>query len=91
MKQDIVQKKAVALSYQQDLEDAPKLTAKGMGETADKIIEIAKTHKIPIQEDQSLVSLLSQLDLNQMIPPELYAAVAEIFAFIYQLDQDQQD
>ncbi|RYM07197.1 hypothetical protein EWH99_00570 [Sporolactobacillus sp. THM7-7] len=79
--------KAVALSYDTEREEAPRLSAKGEGKTARKIIETAKAHQIPIQEDESLVSLLSALDLNTVIPPELYAAVAEIFVFIYNIDE----
>jgi flagellar biosynthesis protein len=79
-------KQAVALSYLQNRDEAPRVTAKGEGEIARRIIETAKKYKIPVQEDESLVSMLSQLDLNAMIPPELYAAVAEIFTYIYTID-----
>ncbi|WML51983.1 EscU/YscU/HrcU family type III secretion system export apparatus switch protein [Neobacillus sp. PS3-12] len=79
-------KKAVALSYDSDASDAPVVTAKGMGETADKIIEAANKHHIPIQEDSTLVNLLGKLDVNEKIPQELYQAVAEVFSFIYKLD-----
>ena len=75
--------KAAALKYSHGKDSAPKLTAKGRGEVAKKIIEIAKTHNIPIREDKDLVEFLSMLDLYQEIPPELYRAVAEILAFIY--------
>ena len=46
-----------------------------------------KNHDIPIQEDPSLVELLSQINLNQQIPEELFKVVAEVFAFIYRLDR----
>lgn len=91
MKEQIQRKKAVALSYQKEIDEAPRLSAKGSGETAEKIINIAKQHEIPIQEDPSLVALLSQLELNQKIPEELYEVVAEVFAFIYQLDKEQEN
>lgn len=78
--------KAAALKYTHGKDPAPKLTAKGRGEVAKKIIEIAKTHGIPIQEDKELVEFLSMLDLYQEIPPELYRAVAEILAFIYSIN-----
>jgi flagellar biosynthesis protein len=78
--------KAAALKYTHGKDSAPKLTAKGRGEVAKKIIEIAKTHGIPIQEDKELVEFLSMLDLYQEIPPELYRAVAEILAFIYSVN-----
>ncbi|HEU5138543.1 MAG TPA: EscU/YscU/HrcU family type III secretion system export apparatus switch protein [Bacillales bacterium] len=84
-------KQAVALTYEQEKRDAPYVSAKGEGELAEKIIRLAKEHEIPIQEDQSLVSLLAQLNLNDAIPPDLYQVVAEVFAFIYRLDQSQTD
>lgn len=80
-------RKAVALSYKRGVDEAPVVMAKGRGYTADKIIEAAKGHQIPIQEDETLVELLSRLQLNEMIPEELYAAVGEIFAFIYRMDK----
>ncbi|WP_078413308.1 EscU/YscU/HrcU family type III secretion system export apparatus switch protein [Priestia abyssalis] len=80
-------KQAVALSYESSTDDAPKVLAKGKGFVADQIIEKARDHQIPIQEDASLVELLGQLAINEKIPEELYQAVAEIFAFVYRLDQ----
>ncbi|MFT8871377.1 MAG: EscU/YscU/HrcU family type III secretion system export apparatus switch protein [Sporolactobacillus sp.] len=80
--------KAVALRYEQGKDQAPVVQAKGEGLLAERIIEVAKACQIPIQQDADLVAMLSQLDLNQMIPPELYGAVAEIFAFIYQIDRN---
>lgn len=79
--------KAAALKYREGKDSAPKLVAKGQGKVADKIIEIAKAHGIPIQEDRELVEFLSMLDLYQEIPPELYKAVAEILAFVYSLNK----
>ena len=78
--------KAAALKYTHGKDSAPKLTAKGRGDVAQKIIESAETHSIPIQEDKELVEFLSMLDLYQEIPPELYRAVAEIIAFIYSVN-----
>lgn len=80
-------KQAVALSYDGRGEAAPKVTAKGSGMVADNILEKAKEHQVPIQEDASLVELLSKLEINQSIPEELYMAVAEVFAFVYKTDQ----
>lgn len=81
-------KKAAALKYDKLSEAAPRLTALGKGLTAENIIDIAKEHDVPIVEDPSLVELLSTLNINDVIPEELYEAVAEVFAFIYQLDQN---
>jgi flagellar biosynthesis protein len=81
-------KKAVALSYHPDsADDAPVVTAKGMGKTAERIIETANKCHIPIQEDSILVNLLGKIDINERIPQELYQAVAEVFAFIYKLNK----
>jgi len=79
-------KKAVALQYNPPKDRAPKVTAKGSGLIAEKIIELAKTHGIPIQEDPALVQILSHLDYHQEIPPSVYIVVAEILAFIYSLN-----
>lgn len=79
---------AVALSYDASIHSAPKVVAKGKGNVAANIIEKAKEHRVPIQEDSSLVELLSQLQINETIPEQLYAAVAEVFAFIYHVDRE---
>lgn len=81
-------KTAVALSYNEKGADAPVVTAKGKGFIAEKIIAEAKEHQIPIQEDPTLVELLGKLNINEKIPEELYQAVAEVFAFIYRLDNE---
>ena len=85
--QERYRKKAVALEYNLEKSDAPKVSATGKGYVAEEIIEKAKEHKIPIQEDQSLVELLSELNINETIPEELYQVVAEVFAYIYNVDQ----
>lgn len=82
-------KEAVALGYKPGIVDSPTILAKGKGKIADNILMKAKEHNIPIQEDRSLVELLGQLDINQSIPEELYQAVAEVFAFIYRIDQEK--
>lgn len=79
-------KKAVALRYQPAVNDAPVVVGKGEGKIAEKILELAKEHDIPVQEDASLVEVLAQIDLNKQIPPELYQVVAEVMAFVYRLD-----
>jgi flagellar biosynthesis protein len=82
-----MQKKAVALSYVKSQDQAPHVSAKGEGIMAKKIITKAREANIPVQEDPDLVSMLSNLDLNEMIPPELYGAVAAIFSYIYRIDE----
>ncbi|KGX88463.1 EscU/YscU/HrcU family type III secretion system export apparatus switch protein [Pontibacillus litoralis] len=83
-------KEVVALQYDGDEQCAPKVIAKGKGRTADTILELAQESGIPVQEDPTLVKLLGELDINETIPEDLYHAVAEVFAFIYQLDKRSQ-
>ena len=78
---------AAAIEYDDTHDHAPRLTAKGRGVLAEKIIELARTHNVPIKKDPALVELLSRLDINEEIPPELYRAVAEIFAFLYRMNE----
>ncbi len=78
-------KKAVALGYDIDVDNAPKVVAKGKGNLANNIIKIAKNNEIPIKKDEDLVELLSAIDIDKEIPDSMYKAVSEIFAFIYDL------
>lgn len=77
--------KAVALRYTQEREKAPRVIATGKGKLAEKIIKIAKENDIHIHNDPDLVEMLSQLQPDQEIPPELYMVVAEILVFVYSL------
>jgi flagellar biosynthesis protein len=79
--------KAVALIYDKDRDAAPKVVAKGRGRVAEKIIETAKAHHVPLVEDENLVQVLEALDLETQIPPELYRAVAEVLAFVYRMNR----
>ena len=79
-------KKAVALKYDGEKDTAPRVTAKGTGLIADKILELAEKEGIPITEDPDLVTALAQLDFYDEIPPVLYRAVAEILAFAYRIN-----
>ena len=78
--------RAVALAYQEGSR-SPRVVAKGQGQIAERIIEKAKEAGVFVHESPELVSLLSQVDLDQHIPQELYRAVAELLAFIYLLEQ----
>lgn len=80
-------KKAVALKYRKSIDNAPKITAKGSGLIAEKIIELARSQGIFIKEDAALVEVLSRLDLNEEVPPEVYVLVAEMLAFVYSLNK----
>jgi flagellar biosynthesis protein len=79
--------KAVAIKYELKKDRAPKIVATGKGTVAEKIIQIADEHNIPFFEDQTLTDLLSKLELDSDIPGELYTLVAEVLAFVYQLDK----
>ena len=79
-------RKAVALKYERGRDAAPKVTAKGRGAVADKILALAREHGIPIEKDTTLMEALYRLDLNEQIPEELYQIVAEILAFIYRMN-----
>ena len=83
-----MKEKAVALKYEAEKSSAPKVTAKGEGITAQKIIELAKEHKIPIKKDEDLVEMLSKIELDAEVPAEMYKAIAEVFSFIYKLTKD---
>lgn len=74
---------AIALNY--DGENAPRLTAKGRDELAQRILSLAKEHDVPLHEDAELAALLSQIPLGEEIPESLYRAVAEVIAFAYLL------
>lgn len=76
---------AVALAYQAG-QSAPRVVAKGRGLLAQAIIERAREAGVYVHESPELVSLLMQVDLDQHIPPQLYLAVAELLAWIYQLE-----
>lgn len=81
-----IYKKAVALIYDREKQDAPKVAAKGQGRVAEKIIELALAHDIPIKDDPDLVEVLSSLEINEEIPSEIYVAVAELLAFVYSMN-----
>ncbi len=81
-------KTAVSLKYNPEKNTAPKVTAKGQGSIAEKIISFAKENNIPIKEDPDLVQVLSQVNLNQEIPPAVYQVVAELLAFVYKMNQN---
>jgi flagellar biosynthesis protein len=81
-------RKAVALRYDKEQDAAPRVTAKGEGFVADKIIELASESGVQLYEDAALVEVLSAVDLEREIPEELYKAVAEVLAFIYMLDNN---
>ncbi len=80
-------RKAAVLKYKHQIDRAPQLVAKGKGMVADRILELARKHRIPIQSDPALVEVLSQLDIDQEIPPDLYRAVAQVLAYVYRVSK----
>ena len=79
---------AVALTYA-ETDSAPRVVAKGHGLIAEQIIARARESGVYVHESPELVSLLIQVDLDQRIPPQLYVAVAELLAWVYQLESGQ--
>jgi flagellar biosynthesis protein len=83
MNADVKRQLAVALHY--DKSGAPRVVAKGKGSIGAKIIEIAKAHDIPIEENEVLAGALSHVEIGDEIPQELYKAVAEVLIFVLRL------
>jgi len=83
MSTEIKNQLAVALHY--DRKGAPRVIAKGKGTIGAKIIEVAKANNIPIEENEILAGALSNVELGDEIPAELYKAVAEVLVFVLRL------
>jgi flagellar biosynthesis protein len=73
---------AVALQYEHGKDAAPRVTAKGRGAVAEKIVEKAREHGVAVEANEVLAKALSQVELDQQIPSELYRAVAEVIVFV---------
>jgi flagellar biosynthesis protein len=81
-------KKAAALKYNKDLDNAPKLIAKGQGVIAEEIIKRAKEHNIYIKEDSDLIEVLYALDINDEIPESLYMVIAKLLSELYEINKN---
>jgi len=81
---ELSSKYAVALGYDSQTDNAPIVLAKGQGQIAEKIIQIAIDNNIEIRKDEDLLQILKAVDINEEIPVEAFAAVAEIISYIYQ-------
>jgi flagellar biosynthesis protein len=79
--------KAIALKYERGKDKAPKVTAKGRGQVAEKILALARQHGVLIEKDTTLLDALYRLDINEEIPEDLYQVVAEILAFVYRMNR----
>lgn len=78
-------REAIALAYRQT-DAAPRVAARGKGLIAEEIISRAREHGIYVHESPELVALLTQVDIDQSIPPQLYMAVAELLAWLYRIE-----
>lgn len=85
MTDDEKSKRHIAVALRYDGRDAPRVTAKGEAGVADEICRIAREHDVPLYEDTRMATVLSQVDLGDEIPENLYRAVAEVIAFAYLL------
>ncbi len=77
---------AVAIRYDRERENAPRVVAKGRGTIAQQLMAIAKKHAVPVYQNQTVTQLLMAVELDREIPPELYQAVANVLAYVYRLD-----
>ncbi len=75
-------RKVVALKYNPETDKAPLVVAKGKGELARRILEVAKREGIPVVEDEPLVEALLRVEIFEEIPPQLYEAIARILVFV---------
>lgn len=81
---------AVALRYHPEapfLDAAPRLVAKGQGLLAERILSIARENNIPVERDPDLLAALEPLDIDKMIPPALFQAVAVMLAALYRANK----
>ena len=87
---DRPKKRAVALQYGPD-DPAPVVVASGMGYLAERIVSVAQENGVPVYEDDSLATILSQLSLGQQIPEELYQAIVEIYVYFLNFDAEKRE
>ncbi|SHJ30168.1 EscU/YscU/HrcU family type III secretion system export apparatus switch protein [Parasporobacterium paucivorans] len=80
----VLNKKAAALRYEEGRSAAPVIVACGSGYMAEKIVEMAGQNGVPVYEDNSLATVLSQLEAGSEIPQELYQTVVDIYAYFLQ-------
>lgn len=81
-------KRAVALSYDAESGQAPRVTASGSGPVAEKILQLAREAGVDLVEDPDLIEVLARLPVGEKIPPELFQAVAEILVFLYRMNRE---
>lgn len=81
-------REAIALAYRQT-DAAPRVVARGKGLIAEEIIARAREHGVYVHESPELVALLTQVDIDEHIPPQLYMAVAELLAWLYRIEHGE--
>lgn len=81
-----VHPRVVALRHARAESAAPRVTARGAGELAERILALARAHDVPVRADPDLLELLAACELGQEIPEELYRAVAELLVFLQRLN-----
>lgn len=83
-------REAAALRYETGADSAPRMVAHGRGDAADRILELARQHDLPVTKDPTLVSILGALDVGAEVPPDLYGVIAEVLAWAYDADRAAQ-
>lgn len=79
-------KLAIALEYNPE-NPAPTVIATGRGHIAERILENAAQEDVPVYKDEKLAKTLSNLELGEMIPEELYGVIAEVLIFVDRMDR----
>jgi flagellar biosynthetic protein FlhB/flagellar biosynthesis protein len=80
---------AIAIKYDKEKDNAPRVIAKGIRVKAEKLKEIAKEYNIPLLRNVALANALYRVDVGEEVPEELYDAVAEVLNFVYALKEEQ--
>lgn len=83
-------RRAVALHYGAE-DTAPVVVASGMGYLAERIVDVAQESGVPVYEDDSLATILTQLRLGQEIPEELYQAIVDIYVYFLNFDPQSRE
>jgi flagellar biosynthesis protein len=81
---------AIAIKYDREKDNAPRVIAKGLRLKAEKLREIAKQYNIPVMRNVALANALYRVDVGQEVPEELYDAVAEVLNFVFELKQEHE-
>lgn len=81
------QKQVAAIRYNPQQDSAPKVVAEGKGYVAEKILDEAKKHNIPVYKDEKLATLLTEIEIGAQIPEELYDIMAQILIFVSDMDE----